>query len=90
MARWRPTAPAPRPRPTPTATQTCPRVPPSSTTACGLSILNALGQVVDTRNSALVEGIHQLPVSLQGLPAGMYTLRLQATGGSAVVKLLVQ
>ncbi|RZL11796.1 MAG: T9SS type A sorting domain-containing protein [Hymenobacter sp.] len=78
------------PNPTTATTPTALWVTSSTTTPGTLTILNALGQVVDTRNAALAEGLHQLPVSLQGLPAGMYTLRLQATGSSAVAKLLIQ
>ncbi|MGI4740746.1 MAG: T9SS type A sorting domain-containing protein [Janthinobacterium lividum] len=78
------------PNPTTTSALTTLWITSPTTTPGTLTILNALGQVVDTRSSALVEGTQQLPVALHGLPTGLYTLRLQASGGSAVAKLLVQ
>ncbi len=55
-----------------------------------LTILNALGQVVATRAATLAEGPQQVPLALQGLPAGAYTLRLQASGRVATTRLLVR
>lgn len=55
-----------------------------------LTMLNALGQVVRVRNSALVEGTQELPLSLHGLPTGVYTLRLQTNGRVAITKLVVR
>ena len=78
------------PNPTTASTPTTLWVTSPTATSGTLTILNALGQVVNTRSSALVEGSQQLPVSLHGLPTGIYTLRLQATGSSAVTKLLIK
>ncbi|HET9502392.1 MAG TPA: T9SS type A sorting domain-containing protein [Hymenobacter sp.] len=54
-----------------------------------LTVLNALGQVVGTRRATLLEGSQHLPLDMQHLPAGVYTLRLQAHGRTATAKLLV-
>lgn len=58
--------------------------------AATLTVLNALGQVVGTRPAALLEGSQQLPLDVRSLPAGMYTLRLQASGRTATTRLLVR
>jgi hypothetical protein len=55
-----------------------------------LTILNALGQVVATRSPALAEGTQKLPLALQNLPAGVYTLRLQTNGRTATTRLLMR
>jgi hypothetical protein len=55
-----------------------------------LTILNALGQVVATRSPALAEGTQELPLALQNLPAGVYTLRLQTNGRTATTRLLMR
>jgi hypothetical protein len=61
-----------------------------ATGAGTLTILNAIGQVVGTQRMALVEGTQQLPLSLQALPAGVYTLRLQVSDRAATTKLIIQ
>jgi hypothetical protein len=61
-----------------------------ATGAGTLTILNAIGQVVGTQQMALFEGTQQLPLSLQALPAGVYTLRLQVSDRAATTKLVIQ
>ena len=55
-----------------------------------LTVLNALGQVLSTRPATMAEGPQQVPLALQGLPAGVYTLRLQAGGRVATTRLLLR
>jgi hypothetical protein len=55
-----------------------------------LTILNALGQVVRTLSAPVSEGTRQVPLALQGLPAGVYTLRMQANSRPATARLLVE
>jgi 6-phosphogluconolactonase (cycloisomerase 2 family) len=54
-----------------------------------LTILTAIGQVVSTRSLVLSAGTQQLPLAVQQLPAGIYTLRLQTDGHAALTKLLI-
>jgi hypothetical protein len=61
-----------------------------ATGAGTLTILNAIGQLVGTQRMALVEGTQQVPLSLQALPAGVYTLRLQVSDRAATTKLVIQ
>ena len=58
--------------------------------AVKVETLNALGQVVGTQPVALTAGAAQTTVWVEGLAAGLYTVRVSAPTGVWTTKLVVR
>lgn len=54
-----------------------------------LTLLDGLGRVVRTEEHVVGVGAQQLPVDLQGIPAGLYVVRLTLPGGGTGTRRLV-
>ncbi len=55
-----------------------------------ISLLDAIGQLISTEKIVAAKGINTLPMDLSSLPAGVYTVVLDAEGSKRIVRKLVK